>query len=596
MGARIMDIAKTFGLDILKKFYSLTVTLLVVALAMLIIYWGFSLFSARAKAVKPGTYIEVSLPSDISESPYMYVQDWEIQRQTDFFSVLDAIEYAATDKNVAGIILDMDSMSLPAQQIGELRVSVEKFKESGKKVYAAGDGADASSYRAALLADKIIMTPSQAASFSIPGYYASYPYYKTFFDKAGIKCSVLSTGEYKTYGETYERDAMSEGMRQQVSTLLESRYASLTEDIASARNIEKERVVQMIDSGELSFISPVEAREKGLIDETMHYERFLLTLSKKDGEKPPLRDVSEYAALPNVSKSKASGKGSIAIIFAEGSIYMDDVNPSIIRKESVITPDVICGQLESATDDEDIKGIVIRVNSPGGSALASEIIYDAIGRAREKKPVYASMGPVAASGGYYISCQADRIFAGRETLTGSIGVVSVIPTFEGVYEKLGVNVERLQRGKYSGTLDLSKGLSADEEALLQKSIENVYAEFKQRVSSGRNIDMEKLEGYAQGRVWTGDKAVEIGLADELGNLGDAIEAMAKKTGLGSSDVTLVESGKKSMTMARVLRDNIARAQLEHLQIASPIEDILIECQKLLEIREEPLMLMPYELD
>ncbi|AHM57361.1 protease 4 [Peptoclostridium acidaminophilum DSM 3953] len=566
------------------------------ALAMLIIYWGFSLFSARAKAVKPGTYIEVSLPSDISESPYMYVQDWEIQRQTDFFSVLDAIEYAATDKKVAGLILDMDSLSLPAQQIGELRVSVEKFKESGKKVYAAGDGADASSYRAALLADKIVMTPSQAASFSIPGYYASYPYYKTFFDKAGIKCSVLSTGEYKTYGETYERDAMSEGMRQQVSTLLESRYASLVEDIASSRNIEKERVVQMIDSGELSFISPVEAREKGLIDETMHYERFLRTLSKKDGEKPPLRDISEYAALPNVSKSKASGKDSIAIIFAEGSIYMDDVNPSIIRKESVITPDVICGQLESATDDEDIKGIVIRVNSPGGSALASEIIYDAIGRAREKKPVYVSMGPVAASGGYYISCQADRIFAGRETLTGSIGVVSVIPTFEGIYEKLGVNVERLQRGKYSGTLDLSKGLSADEEALLQKSIENVYAEFKQRVSSGRNMDMEKLEGYAQGRVWTGDKAVEIGLADEVGNLGDAIEAMAKKTGLGSSDVTLVESGKKSMTMARVLRDNIARAQLEHLQIAGPIEDILIECQKLLEIREEPLMLMPYELD
>ncbi|WP_025436291.1 signal peptide peptidase SppA [Peptoclostridium acidaminophilum] len=563
---------------------------------MLIIYWGFSLFSARAKAVKPGTYIEVSLPSDISESPYMYVQDWEIQRQTDFFSVLDAIEYAATDKKVAGLILDMDSLSLPAQQIGELRVSVEKFKESGKKVYAAGDGADASSYRAALLADKIVMTPSQAASFSIPGYYASYPYYKTFFDKAGIKCSVLSTGEYKTYGETYERDAMSEGMRQQVSTLLESRYASLVEDIASSRNIEKERVVQMIDSGELSFISPVEAREKGLIDETMHYERFLRTLSKKDGEKPPLRDISEYAALPNVSKSKASGKDSIAIIFAEGSIYMDDVNPSIIRKESVITPDVICGQLESATDDEDIKGIVIRVNSPGGSALASEIIYDAIGRAREKKPVYVSMGPVAASGGYYISCQADRIFAGRETLTGSIGVVSVIPTFEGIYEKLGVNVERLQRGKYSGTLDLSKGLSADEEALLQKSIENVYAEFKQRVSSGRNMDMEKLEGYAQGRVWTGDKAVEIGLADEVGNLGDAIEAMAKKTGLGSSDVTLVESGKKSMTMARVLRDNIARAQLEHLQIAGPIEDILIECQKLLEIREEPLMLMPYELD
>jgi len=596
MAARIMDIAKTFGIDILKKFYNLTVTLLVLALALLIVYWGFSLFSSRAKAVKPGTYIEVSLPSDITESPYMYVQDWQIQRQTDFFAVLEAIEYAAADKNVAGLILDMDSLGLPAQQLGELRVSVEKFKKSGKKVYAAGEGADASSYRAALLSDKIVMTPSQAASFSIPGYYAAYPYYRTLFDKAGIRCSVLSTGPYKTYGETYERDAMSEGMRQQMSSLLESRYASLTDDISSSRGIEKEKVVQMIDSGEISFISPIEAKEKGLIDETMHYERFLRTLSKKDGEKPPIRDITEYASLPKVSKSKASGKGSIALIYAEGNIYMDDVNPSILRKESVITPAVLCSQIESAADDEDIKGIVIRVNSPGGSALASDIISDSIAMAREKKPVYISMGPVAASGGYYIACQADRIFAGKETLTGSIGVVSVIPTFEGVYEKLGVNVERLQRGKYSATMDLSKGLSPDEEALLQRSIENVYAEFKQRVSSGRNIDLETLEGYAQGRVWTGDKAVEIGLADEVGNLGDALDAMAKKTGLGRSDVTLVESGKKDMTMARMVRDNLARLQGEQFNIQGPVEDLLLECEKLLEIREEPLMLMPYELD
>jgi len=159
-----------------------------------------------------------------------------------------------------------------------------------------------------------------------------------------------------------------------------------------------------------------------------------------------------------------------------------------------------------------------------------------------------------------------------------------------------VNVERLQRGKYSGTMDLSKSLSPDEEALLQRSIENVYAEFKQRVSSGRNIDLETLEGYAQGRVWTGDKAVEIGLVDEVGNLGDALDAMAKKTGLGRSDVTLVESGKKDMTMARMVRDNLARLQGEPLNIQGPVEELLLECEKLLEIREEPLLLMPYELD
>ena len=378
MASKILSGLKRFMKDIVKRVYALLVTSVVVLIIAVIFFWGISVVSSNIKTIESGTYVEISMPADLTENPYMYVDNWEVEKDISMFKMLSAIKAAGTDPNVEGLIFDMDSLGFSSQHYNEFEKAVEEYKTSGKKIYAFGNSASQNSYRNALLADSIVMIPSQSASFNITGYYASYSYYKTLFDKLGVKYTVVNTGPYKTYGENYVRDSISDQQREQVLAVYESRLENFIEDVSEKRGVEKERVKQMVDSGEIYLISPIEAKEKGLIDKLDYRESFMKTLTE-DGEKPPVVGIEKYVTTKYAeSHMKNSAEDKIAVIYAEGGIYMSDINPSIIDKEPSIIPSRICAQIQEAAEDDSVKGIVLRVNSPGGSALASEIIHESI--------------------------------------------------------------------------------------------------------------------------------------------------------------------------------------------------------------------------
>ncbi|KDR96198.1 protease-4 [Peptoclostridium litorale DSM 5388] len=600
MASKIASGLKRFIKDIVKRFYTLLVTSAVVVIIAVIAFWGIKVISSNIKTIDPGTYVEISMPSDLTENPYMYVDDWAVEKDISMFNMLSAIKAAGTDPNVEGLILDMDSLGFSSQHYDEFEKAVEEYKTSGKKIYAFGNGASQNSYRNALLADSIVMTPSQSASFNITGYYASYSYYKTLFDKWGVSYTVVNTGPYKTYGESYVRDSISDQQREQVLEVYESRLKNFIEDVSEKRGIEKERVQQMVDSGEIYLISPIEAKEKGLIDNLDYRESFIESLAKGD-EKPPVIGIEKYVST-NYAESHMKNPASdkIAVIYAEGGIYMSDINPSIIDKEPSIIPSRICAQIEAAAKDDEVKGIVLRVNSPGGSALASEIIHESIQRAKEKKPVYVSMGQVAASGGYYMSAPADKIFAGEDTVTGSIGVVAVIPSVEGLFEKIGINQDTISRGENASVFDISKDMSESEKNALQANIDKVYAEFKSRVSTGRGIEMEQVEKIAGGRVWTGSQALENGLVDELGGLGDAIQALADQLKLEEYSVEVAQNDAGYKKAAFKIREKAAKlAGMDRTHIPAElqkVQEFLDEYDRLEAWSKKPLMLMPVEIE
>ena len=600
MASKIASGLKRFIKDIVKRFYTFLVTSVLVVIIAVLAFWGISIISSKIKTIDPGTYVEISMPSDLTENPYMYVDNWAVEKDVSMFTMLSAIKAAGTDPNVEGLILDMDSLGFSSQHYDEFEKAVEEYKTSGKKIYAFGNGASQSSYRNALLADSIVMTPSQSASFNITGYYASYSYYKTLFDKWGVSYTVVNTGPYKTYGENYVRDSISDQQREQVLAVYESRLENFVEDVSEKRGLEKERVQQMVDSGEIYLISPIEAKEKGLIDNLDYRESFIESLAEGD-EKPPVIGIEKYISTnyaEGYMKNSASDK--IAVIYAEGGIYMSDINPSIIDKEPSIIPSRICAQIESAAKDDEVKGIVLRINSPGGSALASEIIHESIQRAKEKKPVYVSMGQVAASGGYYMSAPADKIFAGEDTVTGSIGVVAVIPSVEGLFGKIGINQDTISRGENASVFDLSKDISESEKNALQANIDKVYAEFKNRVSTGRGIEVEQVEKIAGGRVWTGSQALENGLVDELGGLGDAIQALADQLELEEYSVEVAQNDAGYKKTAFKIREKAAKlAGMDQTNIPAElqkVQEFLDEYDRLEAWSKKPLMLMPVEIE
>ncbi len=600
MASKILSGLKKFVRDIVKRFYALLVTSVVVVIIAVIFFWGISVISSNIKTIESGTYVEISMPADLTENPYMYVDDWEVEKDMSMFKMLSAIKAAGTDPNVEGLIFDMDSLGFSSQHYYEFEKAVEEYKASGKKIYAFGNSASQNSYRNALLADSIVMIPSQSASFNITGYYASYSYYKTLFDKLGVKYTVVNTGPYKTYGESYVRDSISDQQREQILTVYESRLENFIEDVSEKRGMEKERVKQMVDSGEIYLISPIEAKEKGLIDGLDYRENFMKTLTE-EGEKPPVVGIEKYVTskyVENYMKNSATDK--IAVIYAEGGIYMSDINPSIIEKEPSIIPSRICAQIQDAAEDDSVKGIVLRVNSPGGSALASEIIHESIQRAKEKKPVYVSMGQVAASGGYYMSAPADRIFAGEDTVTGSIGVVAVIPSFEGLYGKIGITQDTVSRGKNASVFDISKDMTESEKNALQANVDKVYAEFKSRVSVGRGIEVAEVEKIAGGRIWTGNQAVANGLVDELGGLDDAVQSLADKLELKDYKVEVAQSDSGYKKAAFEIKEKAAKiAGVDQKKIPDEFErvqEILNEYDRLQAWSKTPLMLMPAEIE
>lgn len=445
-------------------------------------------------------------------------------RATTVADALKALQRAANDPKIVGVILRPTAIGGFAE-IRELRNAILEFKKSRKPVYAQLEVATDRDYYLASVADTISMTPASSGGLAMLGLGIESTYLARTFEKVGITFHTLHVGQFKGAYENLAQDSMSVPLRKSLQSLLDDMYQTYTQEIVATRpSLSPEVLNGELLNGRKLFLVGKDAQAKGFVDLTLDYQ----DLKDRLGGGKDLHTVTPSRFLRSTSGS-LKGTKEIAVLFAEGTIDYNSANGNAWNLDEGITPDSFIKQLRDLRKDESVAAVVLRVNSPGGSALASELILQEIKRLKAKKPVVVSMGNVAASGGYYISCEGSRIIAQPNTITGSIGVVSVIPTAEGLYKKIGARVETVEKGKWYFYFRPDRNLTQPQRDVLLDYMKGVYDEFVEHVAEGRNLSVEEVAAVAEGRVWTGNQALENKLVDELGGLDLAIER-AKELG------------------------------------------------------------------
>ena len=528
----LTKIVKQFLIFTLKEIYSffLKLFLFFALLALLIIIVSVAVVSKQKESInKNYSYIMLS-PTNLTDDKLQTNLLKNAKQNISFRDLTTGIETAIEDQKVKGIIIDLDRVLLTSSNIEELTPKLEAFKKANKKIYAYGSYIDNQNYSLALNADEIIMVPSSSASISITGYHYSNLYMKKLFDNLGINFEVIHIGDYKSYGENYNKETMSDGLKSELTRILDTRLNTFTKSISQNRKLDSQTINTKLLNGDLALQTPFAARDNGLVDKLEYFGQFLTRIGAKEED---VIDIYSYLSTKTPLKERAKDK--IAIIYAEGPItYLETSGEDI-----VITPENISQKLSELNKIPNLKGVVLRVNSPGGSALGAEMIYKALSDIQV--PIYVSMGSTAASGGYYISMAGDKIFADKSTITGSIGVVSILPKVNKGAEKYGVNSSSINKGKYSNVYDPFTPLDDDSRNKITQSMTETYKEFKSRVITNRKISDAKLETLAQGRIWLGEEAKSNGLVDEIGSLDDTIKALAKTLNLTSYEVVDVYS-------------------------------------------------------
>ena len=453
-----------------------------------------------------------------------------IGQQQSFTSLLTQLRKAKVDKRVGGVMLDINFPGIGWGKAYELREAIADFKQSGKPVYAYMEIGMNKEYYIATAADKVFLPPP--GDLYVNGFAAEAMFYKGSLDKLGIEAEVVQIGpKYKNAPDQYTKKEMGEGQREVLNAVLDEYWGKFTGAIAESRKKNVTDVASMIDNAPFSA---TQAKEQGLIDGTLYeeqvYEEFRKALGYKDGDSVRKIRASEYREIPSDSLGLNNGE-RVAVIFASGAINVGRSSDSAFGGQ-MVGSDTIVQAVNDAANDSSIKAIVLRVDSPGGSALASDLMWYAIENAKAKKPVIVSMADVAASGGYYISTNAHKIVAEPTTITGSIGVFAGKPVVKGLYDWLGISSEYTLRGKNAGIFRETEKWTPEERAKMEAQTNNIYFNnFLPKVAAGRKMDQEKANSLGQGRVWTGTQAKENGLIDEFGGIEKAIDIAKQQAGL-----------------------------------------------------------------
>jgi len=440
--------------------------------------------------------------------------------------ILNNIEKAGKDDNIKGIFLNLSSVPAGIATIEEVRNALLDFKkESGKFIYAYADILTQSSYYLATAADSIFMTPE--GMFLFQGLGTEALFFKNALEKLGIEMQVIRHGSYKSAAEMFTREDLSEENREQIEAYVGSIWARMVEGISESRGISIETLNRYAD--EMIAMEKDRAVETGMIDGLIYYDEMLSLMKDKldVNEEDDLESISlkRYRDVPPQEK-KAFSRDKIAVIYAMGMVVDGGEGEGYIGSER------IARAIRKARRDESVKAIVFRVNSGGGSATASDVICREAKLAAEEKPFVASMGDVAASGGYYIAAPADTILASPNTITGSIGVVFTMPNLgELMNEKLGITTDVVKTNRHADMFTVSGPLDEEERAIIRKSVEHTYDRFVQVVAEGRNKTWQEVDSIGGGRVWSGTDALEIGLIDMFGGLEKSIEVAAEMAGL-----------------------------------------------------------------
>lgn len=434
--------------------------------------------------------------------------------------VINAIEAAKNDDKIKGISILNHSSMIGLAQTKEIRNALEDFKKSGKFVVAYANMYSQKDYYLDSVADTVYLNPVGEMDFR--GLSAEVLFFKDLQEKSGVKLEVIRHGKYKSAVEPFLANTMSDENRTQISELLNSVWTTIATDISTSRNLSLDQV-NAIANGLLAR-TPEMAKSQKLVDKVAYEDEYhdgirkALKVDKdKEYNKVKLLDYANNLAL---TPKNVGASDKIAIIYAQGNIMAGEGDVSYIGEESMRR------SLREARINDKIKAVVLRIDSPGGNALTSDLIWREIELTKKSKPVVVSMGNTAASGGYYIACNADKIYAENSTITGSIGVFGMLPNITELSKRIGINAEQVQTHENSSPYSLFKPLDEKNKAIIQESIENVYSTFVNRVAAGRKMTFEQVDAIAQGRVWTGEQALKIGLVDEIGGMNAAIKHAA----------------------------------------------------------------------
>ncbi len=445
--------------------------------------------------------------------------------------ILERIKIAKEDDKIKGIYLDMGITPSSFATLEEIRNALIDFKSSKKFILSYGEVYTQSAYYLASTADSIFLNPEGLMEFS--GLSSQSMFFKGTLEKLGIEAQVIKVGTFKSAVEPFILDKMSDANRLQVSSFLGSIYDHFLQGISTSRKIPVDSLRAI--ANELRIQNAEDAVSLKLMDGLRYKDEIISDLKKrldvKEDKDINVVSIEKYSN--KEAKEKSTSKDRIAMIYATGEIVSGEGSDSQIGSEK------ISQAIRKAREDKKVKAVVLRVNSPGGSALASDVIWREVKLTQEVKPIMVSMGDVAASGGYYIACAADSIFAQPNTITGSIGVFGIIPNLQNFFNnKLGITFDGVKTAEYADLGNLTRPLTTDERNIIQQQVNKIYFTFTDKVAKGRKKERNYIDSIGQGRVWTGAQAVKLGLVDRLGSIDDAIKAAAKKANI--TDYKLVK--------------------------------------------------------
>lgn len=486
--------------------------------------------SEKPVTVKDKSVLIIRMEGEILERTHKnpfnnLVPGFSSVKQTGLNDILECIKKAKTDPHIRGIYLNPSTITAGLATIEEVRNALLDFKESGKFIYAYGEALSQKAYYLVSVADKVVINPKGMLEFK--GLSAQRTFFENALKKIGVQMQVIRHGKFKAAVEPYIREDMSPENRLQTRKYIGSLWGQMLDAISASRGVSTEKLNQLADEV-TTFRGADYLYKNGLVDSLEYKDEVINDLRELTGTSEkrdvPAVDINDYAKLPVAGKGYTKDK--IAVIYAAGGIDMPGSATEKIDSEE------LSRTIREARRDSSIKAIVLRINSPGGSAYGSEVIWREVKLAAEAKPVIASMGDYAASGGYYIAAAADTILAEHTTITGSIGIFGVIPNAgELLNDKLGITHDEVNTNAHSSILSLSRPMTSFEKDLMQNYIEQGYDTFTSRVADGRGMTQAAVDSIGQGRVWAAENAIQVGLVDRFGGISDAVKLAEKMAGL-----------------------------------------------------------------
>ena len=530
---KILHYLKRFILFVIKEvlsfFIKLFLFLFIVGIIISAVIKNFE--KKPTVAIKDKAYILINLADSYNErllKSNLFEDD-----SISFYTLLQSVENASYDDRVEGIILKMNGDSLSYAQSEELAHELSMARAADKKIIAYFENVGRKNYYLASYANEIYMPSANSTNVNIYPYFREEFYIKKLADKFGVKFNIIHVGDYKSYMENLASSTMSKEAREDTVRILDKNYNNFLDIVSLNRKLNRDDLDKIIKDGDLVAASSVDLMNNKLIDKYAYWDNIISMV----GGKNKIITIQDYTKNYYREENLKNSNNVVYVIPLEGDIVESETE--VFAGEENINIAETLEKLNIAKENNKIKAIVLRINSPGGSALTSDIIAEKIKELASEKPVYVSMSSVAASGGYYISANADKIFVDRNTITGSIGVVSILPDFSKLITDNGVNIEKISEGEYSD-LYSSDTFTEKKYNKIYNSNLKVYDDFLNVVSKARKIDKEKLKTIAEGRIWTGEEAVKIGLADEIGGLNEAIYGIAEDNDMDEYSIVVAK--------------------------------------------------------